>query len=232
MFYMLTPLHRHFDLGFGAVADSFKDIAESPGDEQSYSQNQHLPVSFLYRHAIELYLKSAIIIFHKRLNLPFSGKVSEPEVLVNGKWAPMYRVHAIGDLYEYFRKLFNDHASFLTSNTNTDWSFPDELSTWIATIEEHDSSSTYFRYPATRHKDLDQEKSSFKATSVADIFARMGPDNRPVKAFLLIGDNHEVIEAYEHDRNAGLQLLTVLKSACQVFHDCNAAMRGELTGGW
>lgn len=59
MHYLCTPLDQHFDNGFGAVADSFKEAADSLVQSTAEAQflNSHLPISFLYRHAIELYLK-------------------------------------------------------------------------------------------------------------------------------------------------------------------------------
>ena len=63
MNYLLTPLHKHADLGFGGTADSCKhaaDYLEANGAELAHF-NGHLPINFLRRHAIELYFKSAII---------------------------------------------------------------------------------------------------------------------------------------------------------------------------
>jgi hypothetical protein len=59
MNYLLTPLHKHADLGFGATAHSYKEAAdylEVNGAELVHF-NGHLPINFLRRHAIELYLK-------------------------------------------------------------------------------------------------------------------------------------------------------------------------------
>lgn len=70
MQYLLTPLHAQFDSGFGATGNAFKDAAGFlDGDKEANKDNlfnANLPVNFLYRHAIELFLKSAIVIFHRR----------------------------------------------------------------------------------------------------------------------------------------------------------------------
>ena len=96
MFYMMLPLDRHFDSGFGAVADSFKDAADTLDStrENTPTLNDHLPISYLYRHAIELYLKSAIIIFHRKLNIPYGDTPAsgEPKILDGAKWKPMYQI--------------------------------------------------------------------------------------------------------------------------------------------
>lgn len=128
MNYLLTPLEQHFDLGFGSVANSFKHAADLVLSSQSESPtlNSHLPASFLYRHSIELFLKSGIIIFHRKFQIPFDQKPhnSEPKVLVGQEWKTMYSVHGVQDLYSYFRSLVSRHAEYLAEHTRTIWEFP------------------------------------------------------------------------------------------------------------
>lgn len=103
--YLLTPLNKHYDYGFGATADSFMDAAKLLANTTPREQglNQHLPVRFLYRHATERYLKSGIIIFHRKFKLNFGGLShdGEPKVRVKNRWKQMYSIHSIGALYEY-----------------------------------------------------------------------------------------------------------------------------------
>ena len=234
--YMLTPLHQHFDLGFGSVADSFKHAADSvPHAPQEHrGLNEHLPISFLYRHAIELYLKSAIIIFHKKFKVPYGAEphTGEPHVPVGAKWKPMYQIHSLNDLYPYFRSLFVDHAAYLEQNTNTNWAFPSELDNWISDIEGHDSTSTFFRYPVTKHRDKDKDKSVIKADSHLKIMSRMGPGQKPQKAFFVLNEQDEVTQAFYHDDERAKATIDTLRSACEQLYGCHAALRGELTGGW
>jgi hypothetical protein len=46
---MMLPLDRHFDSGFGAVADSFKDAADTldSARENAPTLNDHLPISYV-----------------------------------------------------------------------------------------------------------------------------------------------------------------------------------------
>jgi hypothetical protein len=64
---------QHFDSGFGAAADSFKDSADAlaSADIATPNVNSNLPISFLYRHAIEMYLKSAALIFRRKFRRPY-----------------------------------------------------------------------------------------------------------------------------------------------------------------
>lgn len=93
MLYLFTPIDEHFDKGFGAVADSFHEAGDALLDSECTKNilNGHLPVSFLFRHAIELYLKGSILILHKHIRIPY-GKYpfdEEPYVLVGEKWRKM-----------------------------------------------------------------------------------------------------------------------------------------------
>jgi hypothetical protein len=238
MYYLMMPLDQHFDLGFGAVANSFKnagDLVFAP-EADSIFLNHHLPASFLYRHAIELYLKSAIVIFHRKFRLPFGPSPfdGEAQVRVGGKWKQMRNVHALGELYSYFRSLFNDHATYLEANTNTDWSFPPELDKWVSEIEAMDSSSTFFRYPMTKHRDSDKAKSVMKEETPLGVLERMAPGDKRetgVKALFVLDENDEITRAFHHEDEGAQAILDILKRISEFLYGCHAAMRRELTGG-
>ncbi|OXR33434.1 hypothetical protein PSUM_15560 [Pseudomonas umsongensis] len=235
MLYMMLPLDRHFDSGFGAVADSFRDAADALENtrENTPTLNDHLPISYLYRHAIELYLKSAIIIFHRKLNIPYGDTPAsgEPKVLDGAKWKPMFNVHGLQPLYRHFCFLFEDHAEYLSTHTNTDWSFPAELGQWISDIEETDSSSTFFRYPVTKDKAKDKEKSAIREDDYGAMLSKVKQNQRPVKAFLMVGQDQNVIEAFSLDDTRSKEIIGTLKQVAELFSNCHAVMVGELTGG-
>jgi len=234
--YMLLPLDQHFDRGFGAVADAFKDSADSLSGEGKpvFTLNAHLPISFLYRHAIELYFKSAIIIFHRKFDLPFGDVPSsgEPHLPVGRKWKLMYNVHQIQPLYEYFQVLFADHSAFLAENTNTNWEFPEELGSWIKEIEATDSSSTFFRYPITKHGEKDKEKSLMRQDDHARMLGTIGERTSPLKAFLVLNQDDEVVSSFSHDDAFANTTVTTLQKVAETLHNCHAALVGELTRGW
>jgi|ERR1019366_1166104 hypothetical protein len=234
--YLMTPLHRHYDYGFGVTADSFKDAADllekAPQPEQGL--NQHLPVSFLYRHAIELYLKSGIIIFHRKFKLAFGTNPHDgpPQVLINQNWKLMYHVHSIADLYSYWRHLFEQHRSYLEHHTKTDWSFPKELDDWISEIESHDPTSTFYRYPVTKDATKDPQKSVMKEAHYLDIMAKMGPDSKPVKAVFVADQNEEIVESYFLDDGPVAAVIDTLRRTSELLSGCHTATRAELTDGW
>lgn len=234
MQYMMMPLDQHFDHGFGAVADAFKDSADSLSEKPVFTMNSHLPASFLYRHAIELYFKSAIIIFHSKFQLPF-GEIphdGEPQVPVKQNWKPMYNVHQLKPLYDYFCALFANQAAYLDANTNTSWSFPEELGRWIDEIEATDSSSTFFRYPITKNTTKDKEKSVFREVKYEQMLNAIGERKKPLKAFLIVDQNDEVVQSFTRDDGFAEEALTALRGVAEILHNCHAALVGELTRGW
>src|SRR5690606_2170631 len=104
-----TPIKKHIDKGFGITADSYYHSAEHLKDNhfEHYDvvQQAEMPQMYLYRHSIELYLKSLIVIFHNVLKINY-GTVpynsNEPELLVNGQWRKLYASHYIDALYNYW----------------------------------------------------------------------------------------------------------------------------------
>jgi len=234
--YMMTPLHQHFDLGFGSMADSFKDAAESVqhASQEERGLNEHLPVSFLYRHAIELYLKSAIIIFHRKFNIPYGTEpsTSEPHIPIGTKWKSAYQIHSLPDLYSYFCQLFSNHATYLEENTRTNWTFPPDLVRWIDEIEQYDSTSTFFRYPVTKNRDKDQEKSVIKADSPKNIVAFIGADQKPEKAFFVLNEEDEVTQSFYRNDDKANAIIDTLRSASEILYGCHTALRAELCDGW
>ena len=235
MHYLMTPLQSHFDMGFGGVANSFKhaaDLVATP-EADSPSLDSHLPASFLYRHAVELFLKSGIIIFHRKFNIPWGdGSAPEPQVPIAGKWKPMYSTHMLVPLHARLLALMQEHAEFLRTKTRTTWDFPQDFANWMGEVDATDSSSTFFRYPVTKHADKDEAKSTMKSEDYRSIIARIGPSAPPQKMFVVLDQDENVVNAFRMDRTQSLAILGVLQKAAECMYGCHAAMRGELTAGW
>jgi hypothetical protein len=113
--YVLAPLEKHSDDGFGAVGESFKraaDVLVKTDEARKRMFWSELPIIFLLRHAIELFLKSGIIVVHRRLKLPYDTedhKTTKPFLLTcDGLWKPLFRTHDLPELYWYWKKLVSD----------------------------------------------------------------------------------------------------------------------------
>lgn len=234
--YMFVPLPRHFDSGFGATAEAFKTAAEKLSDpEPSKAFLDHLPAYFLFRHSIELFLKSCIIILHRRLRLPYgaASHTGTPSILVGEQWKPIYTVHGIATLYSYFRTVFDSQFAELSRIApNVNWLLPEDLDKWIDIVHRNDPTSTMFRYPETQDAAADKEKSGFQESTVSDIFTKMEPGAPYVKAFLVLDSQENVKEAYILDEALGQEVGVALRNAANALYGLHAAMRFTLTNGW
>jgi hypothetical protein len=238
MNYLMTPLEEHYDDGFGAMAMSFRLAAEKLKKiEEDDSFLQHLPLNFLLRHSIELYLKSGIIILHRRFRIPFGDKpsTSEPMVFDGTHWKPFHKVHSIGKLFGHWEGLIAPNAEKIQSvcEHKPDWTVPKPLYEWIDAIEKTDRTSTYYRYPKTSEEKDDSLKSSYQEISLADLFDpnRYKPE-KPTVTFALKNDDGDFTRAFTLDRSAERMETEALENAAKMLDNFEAMMRFELTDGW
>jgi hypothetical protein len=68
--------------------------------EENHFFNSYLPLAYLYRHAVELCLKSVIIIIHRGLELPFGPHPASgmPMIQDDEEWVPMGSMHSLSKL--------------------------------------------------------------------------------------------------------------------------------------
>lgn len=234
--YIFKPFHKHIDDGFGVTADAFRNAADRlvAAEKSATFLNKDLPICFLYRHAIELYLKSLIVVVHRSLRIQFGDDSpdSEPKLMVGDKWRALNRIHGLRPLFGYLTALLEENKEALEKAGRTDWStLPTDLSAWIGLIEDTDPSSTLFRYPTTRDPDADRLKSSSKEASVGEIFAQMGPDGKYVRAYIASDENDEVVESYQLDDAPLDSVRDALTGATDMLSGIHAGMRVELAGG-
>ena len=231
-----TPLNHHFDSGFGGLADAFGDAAECLSSDKEYGSlfNRHLPICFLHRHAIELYLKSAITILHRRFKMPNPSDKHEPMpvVKVGDKWKPIHAVHSILTLYEHLCVLLIIVETEVKQIARIDLTLPKEMGGWIRTVEDSDAGSTYFRYPTTREAGVDAAKSAMKQVEPEVLEKKMRSEFPKVHAFVLVDNEGNTVEAFENDAGVVEAVLDALRKSSEVLATFHAAMRAELTGGW
>jgi len=235
MQFLLSPLDDQFDLGFGVLGHSFQSAAEELDSrkEPVADFHRHLPISFLYRHAIELFLKSAVIIFHRKFRIPYGSLPcdSKPHILVCEKWTDMYNVHSVADLYGYVVALFHARKSALDTCTKTDWTIPADVPTWVNIIEGYDRKGTFFRYPVTTDSRKDAAKSGMKQSSVEDFVSWVSSaDTKPDITLLLQDDVGNPTRAFTPDEE--FQFVDVLRKATSFFASMHVGLRMELCGGW
>ena len=234
--YMLMPLDQHCDDGLGAMGEAFEEAADRLVEAGKGARlvNAHLPINFLYRHAIELFLKSMIVVIHRALALPYGSKPPEgtPFLPDNGKWKPMHREHRLAVLSDRVVKLIHSNEAELDKRCNTDWSSFSELCDAIETIDRTDPTSTFFRYTDRRTPDADHEKSSWKESAVGEVFAQMGPEGEPVKAFFLLDADDAIRHAYQYDRDTFAEFSKLLGETTEALSAAHSGLRADLAGGF
>ena len=244
--HLLMPLDRQFEDGFGVVASSFeeaaKNLAEANKSRPMGFGHMHLPIFFLYRHAIELYLKSMILIAHRRLKLPNAAGTYEPnpKIPVNGKERELHNTHDINALYAFFKKITADNRGPLMAMTGkhkTDWSnTPKELDDAVAFVGDTDMSSTFFRYPTTKDKAGDLAKSGYKAATFEEVVKEANEERVPGRpggvTLLMKDDNDNIVEAFTLDRDPMPELKENLLTVAKYLSGASFGMRATLTEGF
>jgi hypothetical protein len=237
--HLFMPMDRHLDDGFGAVADAFREVADrlviTKTEDTMPFGNGHLPINFLYRHAIELYLKSMIMVVHRRLKLPTGEGPHQPnpKVQVGRQWKEIYQVHGILDLFRFFKSLVQGQSTNLRAIAKNDWSdVPAELESWIETIDKADSGSTFFRYPMTKDSEGDAEKSSYKEVSREDVSARLQTGGMPGKVYLLVKDDDEnIVASYGLDHDPLPEVRDALTKSAELLNAMQCGMYVEVARG-
>jgi hypothetical protein len=222
--HMFMPLGRHADDGFRAVGQAFQDAADhlrtERGEGGASKMYGHLPTNYLYRHSIELYLKSMIVTAHRRLRLTSANGNYEPipHIPIGQTLKPIYNVHGLRALFDEMKRIFISHRDVIGSFAKTDWSkIPDELGGWIETIDDADPTSTVFRYPVSKSPEIDEKKSSFKSVDVADLTSGMNADGPTQFALIMIDQNDNVVESFALDENPIPELRDALLKAVEML---------------
>jgi hypothetical protein len=208
MNYIMMPLDAHYDAGFGAVAEAFREAAttlrKAVPDPSFFG---HLPQSFLFRHSVELFLKSEIIILHRKLRLPYGTQPHDgpPMISDSGKWKTIHRLHSIGALYKHWKSLINPRLNELKEMTKykADWTINNGADEWGKVIESFDPRSTYSRYPSIRDIVEDRTKSPFKASTAEELFPENAPEDRRIMALVIENADGEFVRAYMNEKGSG-----------------------------
>lgn len=253
---MLTPLGEHYDDGFGALGDSFFKAAETlqkkVDDGDLRAPLDHLPEIYLLRHAIELFLKSGIIIIHRRLKLSYSSEPHDsatPLILTSaGKWKALQKIHDLTELYIYWKRLIADNETQLLKimKHTADLSVPTELDGWIKKVADTDPASDYFRYPMSKNANADKAKSPFKEVPLGSLspeerkvseyprtlIAEARKNDEYLKALFLENEQGVLAKVFVLDNATNKEVIEAAREAADMLSTFHFMMRVELSGGW
>lgn len=232
------PLTLQVDSGLGSTADSFYYAAKALEDSKENILGfgiggSKLPILYLYRHSIELYLKSVITLIYRICPSDEKMKSGDnlPLLMENDKEKKIFNVHSINTLFENFLRLFAENQSYIGEKCETNWlDISHDLYDLVKSIETFDKNSTMFRYPITMNSDLDYEKSTFKNYSFPDNLNEL--DKRPnrSKVFLLVeNQNNEIIESYVSDEDVLNDIHKTLHELAEQFMGLHFGLKYELT---
>ncbi len=227
MKWLLTPFDKHSDDGFGSMAIAFRASAKTllAAEKDSVAQRE-LPTCFLLRHAAELFLKSALVVTHRAFN---PGEKGYPKIRIGTESKGLTNVHGIGPLYQALSEVLKKHRSELEQRAKAAWlPMPPELDDAIAVIDSMDSKGVFFRYPT----ELNASKSSNKAISTEQLASWNKDEQGYLKAFLLLDNNDQVVEAFRYDPNLLSKELETLQFACEWLNNYHVGLRMELADGW
>ncbi|PLV48294.1 hypothetical protein [Erwinia sp. B116] len=229
--YLMMPLHMHIDYGFGATAEQFKESADILSTSESV-KDLGMPVNYLRRHAIELYLKSLIYVLHRNFEIPFSngGALEKPKIKVLGKDCELENMHDIRLLTIY---LIGQHNKLIPCFFHLGIGvIENDILDKIHKINSIDSKSTFFRYPKTGDHIQDVRKSSVRQKSTEDLINSMNKKKgKYVKALLLVDDEDNIVDSFDIDVNVFPDLNKILIYLCDYFHDLHAAYRLGICDG-
>lgn len=242
MQYLFTGIELHPDMGFGVTADSYYNSAEQLMIDKVEPQSE-MPQNFLFRHSIELYLKSLIIIFHRKLkidygNSPFDSE--EPEIYSDGQWRKLYSSHFIDKLYEYWLNylLLPNIEDLNNLASKGDWQENKRITDLLAIICKYDRDSSYFRYPATKVAHLDNEKFSMKKLEadtidgfVEKINKQEDPDKKGSFTMLIVDDDDNIVQAFGRSKNILSDVRDALKEVAHYFFCIHTMTRMTLCEG-
>ncbi|EHC7475808.1 hypothetical protein [Salmonella enterica] len=229
--YLMMPLHMHIDYGFGATAEQFKESADILSASESI-KDLGMPVNYLRRHAIELYLKSLIYVLHRDFKIPFSsgGTLEKPKIKVLGKDLELENMHDIRLLTMY---LIGQHNKLIPCFFHLEIGVIEkDILDKINKINSIDSKSTFFRYPKTGDHIHDMRKSSVRQKSTEDIINSMNKkEGKYVKALLLVDDEDNIVDSFDIDVDVFPDLNKNLKYLYDYLHDLHAAYRWGICDG-
>ncbi|MDF7802087.1 hypothetical protein P4C99_21630 [Pontiellaceae bacterium B1224] len=234
----LMPLDRHFDSGFGATANSFHEAAKALDVDAHKTgfglSSSKLPVFYLYRHAIELYMKSILTILHRRFGSSFPNikQTDFPKIKVKEKSEPIFRVHSIAHLFDEFRSLLEKNSDQINSIGKTDWTkIPKGVDEQVELIDKADKASTMFRYPMTLDPLNDKKKHSFKSIppneAIAEAHHRTNSKLPGVMVLALKDENENIVESFIHDGQPMPEVFNALKMLVDTLSGAQLGMRHE-----
>jgi hypothetical protein len=240
MKYLMTGLEDQLDKGFGINADAFKKAGDQLYSSENFNNQfipqKHMPIFYLYRHSIELYLKSMIFLIHLELKIPYGEGSNKPQIYTSeGKWRDLDNCHWVDALYWYWTQLIIDQSEKLQTHApKGDWRIQPDLKKLVDMITNYDKDSTYFRYPFTKNnkKHNDAEKYSMRKIDNLQEIYKKASLNKGGFTLILKDDDENINAIYSHEENVLSDLLDVFKETSDILYSFHIMTRMTLCEGF
>lgn len=231
-YYYFMPLESHFDRGYGVIGDAYLEAADELAKIEANEKrlHAHLPTNYLYRHAVELYLKSMIVMVHTAFEVSTKDPTPKPpRVSLHGKSWRFDKVHTVGGLWDCLNGLINKHKGALKAASNTDWSELEKCEPWVKEIDAVDLTGTLQKYPISGNEAADRQKASFKPMT-EELLAKVLGSGGYVKALVLENADGST-ESYMLDASPTKELRETILQCVKLLSGAHFGMRCELGGG-
>lgn len=248
MKYLLSGIELHPDFGFGITGEAYYKSADFMNSHHyefyESTQQREMPQNFLFRHSIELFLKSLIIIFHKKLKIHYdqdSFESDKPKILIGDAWRPLYSCHWIDELYEYWLKnlLTPNIAQLKQIAPKGDWQESKDITNLLQVICKYDRDSSFFRYPVTKDSSLDSHKFTMKRFStdtLENFIKELDSDEERKKfgktIFLKVDGDENVTHAFYEDEKVLDSVTDALREVAYYFYCIHIMTRVTLCDGF
>lgn len=229
----LIPLHLHGDQGFGMLGSSFMEVAklvhaQDRSERQFYSE---VATAYLFRHAIELFLKSLIVILELR-NAP-KRTVSSIRLDVSGRPVPLARTHNLEALYQRLCTLAKLGGERLSLQTLCDWGAAlVEVQEDMGYLHRLDGSGTSLRYPSPILAKGGESKSLFYEMDPSEIdqLLQAGSASGKFEKLVVVEDQHGNVQSTYRMRPDFFAIeLEVIERAASTFQTLHTCARATIT---
>lgn len=213
--------------------EAAKSLINSEEYQKEFNPQKHIPIQYLLRHSVELYLKSMIISIHVFLNLPYhKGSKSMLFLDKEGKERNIENSHWIDTLFWYWSTLLDEHKEVLTKKAvGSNWAMHPELPDLIDFISEYDRDGTYFRYPyGKKSNDKNFEKYSMKDISM-DLEEVINKEKGSIIT-LVKDENDNVKDAYQFDESTLKEVEKALLKTAEILSGYHAMTRYTFFKGY
>lgn len=215
----LLPTNEHKDNGLLVTGRSFKESAEilAANDNQLSPLESRLPICYLYRHSLELFLKSMIVIASSHFDTAFTKKNEIINLNDGNANRPINKAHSLRILLENLQHALINSNYPPVSRIPECLDYLNKIESDLLTIDDLDLSSTFFRYPnGSKDHEKDKVKSRSKKSTPNEVKKHIDSE---IPTMLYIDNLGKEEHLYLHDKDKLSETLNMLTKTSESLSD-------------